>query len=60
MVPGVDGKGTPTGVFSHVLKVFLIDRQGRVRNIYSAAFLYPELVMADVKTLLLEETGRGN
>ena len=60
VVPGVDGKGTPTGVFSHVLKVFLIDRQGRVRNIYSAAFLYPELVMADVKTLLLEETGGGN
>lgn len=57
VVPEMDGNGAPTGVFSHLLKVFLIDRQGRVRNIYSTAFLYPELVMADVKTLLMEETG---
>ncbi len=57
VAPEVDGNGAPTGLFNHLLKVFLIDRQGRVRNIYSAAFLYPELVITDVKTLLLEETG---
>ena len=57
VVSEAHGNGALTGVFSHVLKVFLIDRQGRVRNIYSAAFLYPELVIADVKTLLLEERG---
>ena len=60
IVPEVDENGTPLGTFSHVLKVFLIDRQGRVRNIYSTAFLYPELVVADVKTLLMEETDGGD
>jgi len=37
------------------VRVFLIDRAGRIRNIYSPATLDPRLVLADVKTLLLEE-----
>jgi cytochrome oxidase Cu insertion factor (SCO1/SenC/PrrC family) len=40
---------------SHVLKVYLVDRQGWVREIYSTAFLIPQVVVNDVKTLLLEE-----
>ena len=44
----------PQGPLSHVLRVFLIDSQGRIRNIYSSATLDPRLVLADVKTLLLE------
>ncbi|MGM0584582.1 MAG: SCO family protein [Pseudomonadota bacterium] len=43
----------PTGPFSHLLRVFLIDGQGRIRNIYSADFLDPRLVMNDVRTLLM-------
>jgi protein SCO1/2 len=46
----------PQGPLYHILRVFLIDREGRVRNIYSSATLDPRLVLADVKTLLLEET----
>ena len=45
----------PQGPLYHVLRVFLIDRDGRIRNIYSSATLDPRLVLADVKTLLLEE-----
>ena len=45
----------PQGPLYHILRVFLIDRQGRMRNIYSSATLDPRLVLADVKTLLLEE-----
>ncbi|HZE58441.1 MAG TPA: SCO family protein [Chthoniobacterales bacterium] len=45
----------PQGPLSHVLRVFLTDRAGRVRNIYSSGTLDPRLVLADVKTLLLEE-----
>jgi protein SCO1 len=45
----------PQGPLYHILRVFLIDRQGRIRNIYSSATLDPRLVLADVKTLLLEE-----
>jgi cytochrome oxidase Cu insertion factor (SCO1/SenC/PrrC family) len=55
-----DDTGQPIGAFSHVLKVFLLDRARRVRNIYSTSFLYPQLIASDVKTLLLEEAGEEN
>jgi protein SCO1 len=45
----------PQGPLYHILRVFLIDREGRIRNVYSSATLDPRLVLADVKTLLLEE-----
>ena len=47
--------GTPRRELSHVLKVFLIDRAGFVREIYSSTFLHPKTVMNDIETLLLEE-----
>jgi protein SCO1 len=37
---------------SHVLKVFLIDRAGFVREIYSSMFLHPRTVLNDIETLL--------
>jgi protein SCO1 len=46
----------PQGPLYHTLRVFLIDREGRIRNIYSSGTLDPRLVLADVRTLLLEET----
>ena len=49
---GPDGK--PSGMFAHILRVFLIDPQQRIRNIYSTAFLHRDLVLNDVRTLLLE------
>jgi cytochrome oxidase Cu insertion factor (SCO1/SenC/PrrC family) len=39
---------------SHVLKVFLIDRSGYVREIYTSTFLHPQTIMGDIKTLLME------
>ena len=50
--PVYDGRGRFTGRYSHVLKVFLVDRAGDIRNIYSAGFLVPELVVNDIKTVL--------
>ena len=44
----------PTGPLNHTLRVFLIDRDGNIRNIYSPDTLDPRLVLADVRTLLLE------
>lgn len=46
----------PTGPLSHLLRVFLVDGEGRIRNIYSADFLDPRLVLNDVRTLLLAPT----
>jgi protein SCO1 len=53
----VDKKSNPAdpqGPLYHTLRVFLIDPEGRIRNIYSSSTLDPRLVLADVKTLLLE------
>jgi cytochrome c peroxidase/protein SCO1/2 len=44
---------------SHVLKVFLIDRAGDIREIYTSNFLHPEVVLNDILTLLAEDAG-GN
>jgi cytochrome oxidase Cu insertion factor (SCO1/SenC/PrrC family) len=44
----------PTGPLNHTLRVFLIDREGNIRNIYSSGTLDLRLVLADVKTLMLE------
>ena len=61
LLPLVDGFGQDVRTtrngreLSHVLKVFLIDRGGDVREIYSSQFLHPEVVLNDIDTLLLEE-----
>jgi cytochrome c peroxidase len=44
--------GSWTGLFRHVLKVFLVDRSRRVRNIYSVGFLHGDLVLNDLRTVL--------
>jgi cytochrome oxidase Cu insertion factor (SCO1/SenC/PrrC family) len=49
--PVYDERGRFTGRYSHVLKVFLLDQAGYIRNIYSAGFLVPELMVNDIKTV---------
>ena len=46
--------GEHLGTYSHVLKVFLIDRDRTVREIYTTAYLMPDMVYNDIVTLLLE------
>jgi cytochrome oxidase Cu insertion factor (SCO1/SenC/PrrC family) len=46
--------GRWTGLYRHVLKVFLLDRGHRVRNVYSTGLLDADLVLNDVRTLLME------
>ncbi len=47
----------PFGPYTHPLRVFLIDPERRVRNIYSLGFLDPRLVATDIRTLLIEQRG---
>ena len=56
----LDDKGKPTRTRTHLLKVFLIDTQAQVREIYSAAFLQPEVMMTDLRTLALERAGQSH
>lgn len=46
----------PTGPLNHTLRVFLVDVAGNIRNIYSSGTLDPRLVLADIRTLMMEET----
>jgi cytochrome oxidase Cu insertion factor (SCO1/SenC/PrrC family) len=46
--------GRPVRQLSHVLKVFLIDRSGDVREIYTSTFLHPRAIIGDIQTLLME------
>ncbi len=50
--PVYDERGRFTGRYRHVLKVFLVDRAGRIRNVYSTGFLVPQVVVNDIKTVL--------
>ena len=53
-----DETGAYTGEIAHMLRVFLIDRDLRVRNIYSVSFLHPDILVNDLETLLQELSSR--
>lgn len=50
-----EGDATHQRVITHMLKLFLIDRHGQVREIYTTAFLQPEVMLNDILTLLIED-----
>ena len=56
--------GKPRRELSHVLKLFLIDAAGFIREIYTSTFLHPRTVLNDIETLLMEDasgaTGGGS
>jgi cytochrome c peroxidase len=45
--------GSYDGVDSHLLRVYLVDDKKIIRNIYNVDFLHPDLLINDIKTLLL-------
>jgi protein SCO1/2 len=51
--------GKPRRELSHVLKVFLIDPAGFIREIYTSTFLHPRTVLNDIETLRMEEHRRA-
>lgn len=64
LVPVLDGfgqdativaNGQRVPVRAHMLKVFLIDRHGSVREIYTPSFLHPDVLLNDLRTLALEK-----
>ena len=50
---GPDGKALNT--MSHILRVYLIDRDKYIRNIYSPSYLHPDILYADIRSVLLTE-----
>jgi hypothetical protein len=49
------GSEAEAGPLPHLLKVFLLDGRGSIREIYTTSFLQPQVVLNDIKTLLLEQ-----
>ena len=64
LLPLLDGFGQDVringdgGPLAHVLTVFLIDPRGVAREIYSTAYPYPQVLLADLETLRLEAMAR--
>jgi cytochrome oxidase Cu insertion factor (SCO1/SenC/PrrC family) len=50
----IDQDGHATRTLHHMLKMFLIDARGEVREIYTLSFLQPQVMFNDIKTLALE------
>jgi len=60
LVPEIDEDGKELGKLSHILRVFLIGADRRIRNIYSVSYLHADTLLADVETLLMEPMkGKG-
>ncbi len=45
-------KALPDGRIDHVMRVYLIDGEDNIREIYNLAYLHPELVVNDINTIL--------
>jgi cytochrome oxidase Cu insertion factor (SCO1/SenC/PrrC family) len=53
-----DARGRPTRTLNHMLKLFLIDAELQVREIYSVSTLAPAALLNDLRTLQLERAAR--
>ena len=51
-----DSEDGAEGAISHVLRVYLIDRERNIRNIYSASYLHADTMFNDIRTLQGEAT----
>jgi cytochrome c peroxidase len=55
----IDVETGETQDISHLLKVYLIDQQSMIRNIYSVSFLHADLLLNDVRSLLMPLEGQS-
>ena len=51
-------EGEEGGRISHILRVFLIDQNRQIRNVYSPSFLHADTIINDIQTLQLESATR--
>jgi len=51
--------GRPVRAINHMLKLFLIDPRGTVREIYALDYLQPEVMLNDIRTLRMEAQRRS-
>lgn len=51
--------GEPIGTMSHILRVYLIDTDKNIRNIYSPSFLHPDILLADILTIMAGDASKS-
>ena len=51
-----DDQGNFLGSISHMLRVYLIDHNHEIRNIYSVSYLHPDTIMNDIRTIVAGAT----
>ena len=62
--PILDGYGQvitrkiDSNIINHLLRIYLVDSSGDIRNIYGLGTIDPRLLLADIETLLIEEGHR--
>lgn len=54
----IDAQGRSTRTLNHLLKIFLVDAQRQVREVYSVATLAPVAIVNDLHTLRIEAEAR--
>lgn len=54
-----DASGNPSGRYSHILRVYLIDTERQIRNIYSVSFLHADTIVNDIKTIIGQSREAG-
>ena len=55
VIRDIGPNGEPIGTMSHILRVFLIDKNKNIRNIYSPSFLHPDILLADILTVTADD-----
>ena len=56
----LDTNGKTTSRYSHILRVYLIDAERNIRNIYSVSFLHADTIINDLKTLTTNKVVAGS
>ena len=52
VIVDINGAGEKVGTLSHILRVYLIDKNRDIRNIYSVSFLHPDIIVNDIRTII--------
>ena len=62
VIEDLNEAGEKIGTLSHILRVYLIDQDREIRNIYSVSFLHPDIIVNDIRTIVSDhssQTQRG-
>ena len=52
VIEDLNEAGEKIGTLSHILRVYLIDQNRDIRNIYSVSFLHPDIIVNDIRTIV--------